>query len=261
MYRFLDVIMFVILVQISHIGFLWYILLRELWDALRRCRVEATVEEIGIKKESDESIIDFSQVEKIEGGFDRSILIAQTILVKIRTENRTEEICLEDKEIVKLAKKGMNRIIVCSKWDMDRKLISMNKNSDSVNISVTYTPAGQYAMAPFMMSLWGFLVFVIAIGVMYIDLFNLWGFYSVFILFALACIGLPYYKMSSVFIEAENIIIRKKDGQVKVLSLGEIEKVEKCFFYNKVTMKNKETVCFSKAFYLLPEFIMEMKQQ
>lgn len=256
MYKILDVVLFVILIQFSHGGLLGYLLVRELLDVFMRYWRQGVITLVGLKYTSGDNEISFNDINNIVGGYDRSILLSNTVVVKIETSNSIEEICIYDKEIAKLAKTHLNQFNISTKWDFDKNLISITPGKfDEYHVS--YDAVGKYSLPPYMPNLLGFILFAVAIGGLFLNLFNISAFFTIFAIFTVVCFIPPYYKQVLVQLNNKGILF-KNEGIESFLAFREIAKIEKKIFQTKITMKNRNVIYFPKACYLLPEFIMEM---
>ncbi|GMA99467.1 hypothetical protein [Pelosinus sp. IPA-1] len=255
MYWLIEIVLVIIVVQVLQGGFFVYLLLRELRDMFARYRKEGVIKQNKLKYTIEENQeISLNHIELIEGGYDRSLVFPSTVFVDVNTSDCVRKICLDDDEIVKLAKTHLNQINISTKWDFDKKLISITPQINDEMMCITYDPVGKYALTPYLPNVLGFITFaVFGVGLY----FHIVASYALFAILAIICFIPPFYKQVSVMINSEGIQIKDENGE-RFIGFKEIYKVEKSIFRMKIITKNSEVVYFPKACYLLPEFIAEM---
>ncbi|WP_371363485.1 hypothetical protein SRRS_43770 [Sporomusa rhizae] len=257
MFRLIDIVLFVILVQFFGGGFFAYLLLREIGDAFCRYRKDGVISSGTIKFKKGSQEIALGDVNNIEGGYERSFILPFTVFIDVDTKNGLQNICLDDEEIVKFVKTDLNQITISTKWDIDKKLISITPAVNGEEPCILYNPVGKYALEPYMPNLLGFLVFTVAVGGLYFKLFGIGIFCTLFAILALICFMPIFYKQVSVMINSRGVVLKNKNGE-HFIAFNEISKAEKKIFQNRVITKNGDIVYFPKACYLLPEFVVEM---
>lgn len=257
MFRLLDIVLFVIAVQLLGGGFFAYLLLREIGDAIRRYQKDGVISANIIKFKKENQEIALSDVNNIEGGYERSFILPFTVFVAVDAINGFKKICLDDDEIAKFVKTNLNQIRISTKWDIDKRLISIMPAVNGEEACVLYDPVGKYALEPYMPNLLGFLMFTIAVGGLYFKLFGISIFCALFAMLAIICFVPVFYKQVSVMINNTGVVLKDKKEE-HFIAFNEILKVEKNIFQNKVITKSGNIVYFPKACYLLPEFIVEM---
>lgn len=262
MYKLLDIVLFVLLIQVSNFGFIGYLCMRELLGAFNRYRKEGIVTSLGFEYVNENKEILYKDIHNIIGGYERSPIFPNTIVIDVDTGDKVQSLCLDDAQIAKLVGTQLNDITISTIWDIDKNLISILP-SLSNELHVLYDPVGKYALAPYMPNLGGFIVFALSVGILAIpsngNYSSVLGFILPLAIFAAACFIPPFYKQISVIIDSRGILLKDKNEE-HFLLYEKIDKVENQLFRNKIVIKDK-IYYFPKACYLLPELVVELKKQ
>lgn len=196
----------------------------------------------------DGPVVSFGNVEQIinEGDGYPSVAFTAGGRRKMR---------LREKEYAKLAKTTLNQ------WAIDGDKVKVTAGQPGQGLSIKYSPMGKFQTNRFdaLSSLIGIITAILLIfarksidewGYPLMGLISPWVFWEIFD---------SYYNRVRVLVEGDTIRIIVKNFPENSFRFGDVDKLERGMFQNRITTKSGEVFYLPQACIILPELIEEFR--